>query len=378
MTILKIKPSQMSDASAEAFKDKVMSKFRDVVMQKVTAPTTGCTATLLNEAGNLNGTYSYYVTFYTSDGETEASSISNEVILVNQKMTLSSIQTSTDPLVVGRKIYRNVSGVSDMVLKKLVATIADNTTTTYIDNIADGSLGVNVPQMGNTGGDLFIGSDRVAHLSDKSISVGKNSMLNNTGYANSSFGINSLTKNTTGFRNSAFGVFSLYEITTGTGNSAFGVHALNNVVVGTNNCAFGYGSAQTTTGSENASFGMQSLFNNVAGNYNTCFGTRALANGSGSNNVAIGFEAGLYETGNSKLYIDNARRASEADARLKAMIYGIFAAAPADQLITFNAVMRLTPQASAPTSNLSEGNIYCGTDHHIYYYNGSTWKQLDN
>jgi hypothetical protein len=47
-----------------------------------------------------------------------------------------------------RKIYRTTAGGSQL---KLLATIADNTTTTYTDAIADGSLGANVPTSDTSG-----------------------------------------------------------------------------------------------------------------------------------------------------------------------------------------------------------------------------------
>lgn len=50
--------------------------------------------------------------------------------------------------VTSRKIYRTTAGGSQL---KLLATIADNTTTTYQDNIADGSLGANVPTSDTSG-----------------------------------------------------------------------------------------------------------------------------------------------------------------------------------------------------------------------------------
>lgn len=40
--------------------------------------------------------------------------------------------------------------------------------------------------------------------------------------------------------------------------------------------------------------------------------------------------------------------------------------------------LKVVPQSSPPSSP-SEGMIYGNSsDHHLYYYNGSTWKQLDN
>jgi len=46
------------------------------------------------------------------------------------------------------------------------------------------------------------------------------------------------------------------------------------------------------------------------------------------------------------------------------------------QATTIQTVVKLIP-STAPTTP-TEGMIYSGTDHHLYYYNGSSWKQLDN
>jgi hypothetical protein len=48
-----------------------------------------------------------------------------------------------------------------------------------------------------------------------------------------------------------------------------------------------------------------------------------------------------------------------------------------DGVITLSSAMKLTPH-SDPPSSAAEGQIYADTDHHLYYYNGSSWKQLDN
>jgi hypothetical protein len=40
-------------------------------------------------------------------------------------------------------------------------------------------------------------------------------------------------------------------------------------------------------------------------------------------------------------------------------------------------VIKLTPTASPP-AGATEGMIYADTDHHLYYYNGTGWIQLDN
>jgi hypothetical protein len=99
-------------------------------------------ATAEGIAGNPSGAYTYRVTFVTADGETEGGAASASRTVSSKKIELSSIPLSPVRTVTSRKIYRTAaSGVQH----KLVATLSDNLTTTYSDNIADGSLGANVP-----------------------------------------------------------------------------------------------------------------------------------------------------------------------------------------------------------------------------------------
>jgi hypothetical protein len=60
---------------------------------------------------------------------------------VTNQMALSSIAIGS-VTVTARKVYRSAAGAAQL---KLLATIADNTTTTYADSAADGTLGANVP-----------------------------------------------------------------------------------------------------------------------------------------------------------------------------------------------------------------------------------------
>jgi hypothetical protein len=57
---------------------------------------------------------------------------------VNQQVNLSSIPVSSDPQVTGRKLYRTTKGGSRFYW---CATINDNTSTTYVDNLPDIALG---------------------------------------------------------------------------------------------------------------------------------------------------------------------------------------------------------------------------------------------
>lgn len=115
-------------------------------------PAPGALTCALNSGvGNVdNGAHRYVVTFVTSAGETQAGDISASVTVadktVNGKVLLSSIPIGGS-LVTSRKIYRTAAVGSAYLL---LATIADNTTTTYTDNIADASLGVQAPGVNTT------------------------------------------------------------------------------------------------------------------------------------------------------------------------------------------------------------------------------------
>lgn len=102
-------------------------------------------------AGNVdNGAHRYLATFVTADGETEAGSISAAVTVadksVNGKVALTGIPLGGD-LVTARKLYRTAAGGGTYLL---LATLADNTTTVYTDNIADASLGAQAPTSNTT------------------------------------------------------------------------------------------------------------------------------------------------------------------------------------------------------------------------------------
>ena len=98
--------------------------------------------------GNPNGTYLYKVTFVCgARGETELGTVSGGVVVATNKIDLSAIPTGTTGVVTARKIYRTVDSGSTYLL---VTTLQDNTTTTYTDDTADGSLGVQGPDVNDT------------------------------------------------------------------------------------------------------------------------------------------------------------------------------------------------------------------------------------
>ena len=102
-------------------------------------------------AGNVeDGVHRYRVTYVTADGETDGGVISDALTVadkgVNGKVSVSAISIGGSA-VTSRKLYRTIAAGTTYLL---LATIADNTTTTYTDNIADGSLGAAVPSTNTT------------------------------------------------------------------------------------------------------------------------------------------------------------------------------------------------------------------------------------
>lgn len=114
------------------------------------------TVALAGAAGNVdNGAHRYRVTFVTASGETEGGTISAPVTVAD-KTADGRVAVTGIPIggsaVTARKLYRTVAGGSDYFL---LATIADNSTTTYTDNTADAGLGAAVPSV-NTTDDPYI------------------------------------------------------------------------------------------------------------------------------------------------------------------------------------------------------------------------------
>lgn len=214
--------------------------------------------------------------------------------------------------------------------------------------------------------------------------VGRSSLTSlTTGYRNASIGYCALTACNTGHENVAIGNNAMGSVASGSINVGIGTNALlqsdgsENVGIGTNtgynnktgnnnvfigssagftnnwheNIFIGARSGNLNTGTQNVSIGCEAF--QLAGNvsFNVCIGYRAGYAGIGAGSVCVGYQAGRYETASNKLFIDNAQRASEADARAKALIYGVFAAATADQHLYFNSNVYI--------SNVLETNGVC-------------------
>lgn len=106
-------------------------------------------STVANTGSVLTGTYNYVITFINNNNlETGVSATSNSVVYASGS-TSGSVSFAIGPNNVSkRNIYRNKSAALTPLY--LLTTISDNTTTTFADNVADTSLGVQAPTSNST------------------------------------------------------------------------------------------------------------------------------------------------------------------------------------------------------------------------------------
>jgi len=206
-----------------------------------------------------------------------------------------------------------------------------------------------------------------------SMTIGLGSGFDATLQDNTFLGVDIATALTTGAFNVGVGTTALNKIQAGNFNMALGCAALYNLINGTNNVAMGYSAATNltsglyntavgdaamgvgivtgnsnvaigalslsslTSGAENTAIGLRALFSILTGNFNVAIGDYAGNLSTGSSNVFLGSAAGQRQTTESnQLFIDNQDRGSKANELIKALIYGIFDAATANQYLTVN------------------------------------------
>lgn len=107
-------------------------------------PPTSTMTVATSSAGVLTGDYNYKVVYVNSQSvESDVSPVTVTHTAAATRVLLTAIPTAPQSFgVASRRIYRTAAGGTTF---KRLATIADNSTTSYEDNIADASLGVNAP-----------------------------------------------------------------------------------------------------------------------------------------------------------------------------------------------------------------------------------------
>jgi hypothetical protein len=145
-------------------------------------PTTPVTTDSGN-AGNPNGAYYHKVVFITGWKQSDntyfvsgfAPSLPSTLLTVSSKQINVSLPTGTTG-VIARAIYRTLAGGASGT-EKYVGIVWDNSTSSYTDNITDGSIGAgmptpaggnsipsSVPTTNTTGTTLMLGADPVNAL----------------------------------------------------------------------------------------------------------------------------------------------------------------------------------------------------------------------
>lgn len=186
----------------------------------------------------------------------------------------------------------------------------------------------------------WINSNLVVHSTGggNSFFVGLNSGLTNGGTDNTGFGGGALSSYTAS-------VVVGRNVAVGTGSLQLSIDGQANTCVGWNS------GGSDVHGYQNTFIGSEAGFTMNGGNDNTFLGRETGYTNNGARNVFLGAYAGYYETGSNKLFIDNTVRAGESDARLKALITGVFDADVEDQIVTLNALKIMMPYIPAYPDN---------------------------
>jgi hypothetical protein len=107
-------------------------------------PPTTTSTVATSSAGVLTGGYTYKVTYRNTQAvESDVGPVTVTHTAASTRILITAIPTAAQSYGVNaRRLYRTVAGGTE---HKLVATISDNTTTQYEDNIADSALGATAP-----------------------------------------------------------------------------------------------------------------------------------------------------------------------------------------------------------------------------------------
>lgn len=226
-------------------------------------------ADLILTAGNVDaGEHFYFVSYTTVLGETNINTGTPRISVTtdgtHEQVTVT-LPVSTDYRVTGRKIYRTKAG-GNYYNTFLLATIANNVDTTYVDNIADASLT-------GTSGDGYFDFDTT----------------------NSFILVNGVQSITIAEGGTALG----YNAKSGRGSVSIGHHAGESLTTDSGNVLIGQyaGSDISGSGGRNTFVGHQAGLSKTTQTGNTGIGRSSLIRNGGTYNTAVGSDSGGYTTG---------------------------------------------------------------------------------
>lgn len=334
----------------------------------------------VGSAGVLTGAYYYTQTFVTALGETAPwPGTATVVNPSSQQVNLTAIPLGPAGTI-ARRIYRTPATPVDPKDYRFAAEIADNTTTAYTDNLADGSLGA--PARWNaTNRGRFRDATGVefAEFSDQSTGLGQGTFSTNTGYASTAFGFEALKANTTGRRNTAVGVYSLTALTTGYENTGLGVHTGDSITTGSSNTMVGFDAGSNTIATNfNVAVGHQAFTGTGAtGSGNVALGYRALNQiNTADQCVGLGYFAGRYANASRQLFIDNSDRTNLANAQNIGLIYGKGETTAIAQVLHLNAPTRIGPPSVTVATLPAAAAGYAGFRAFVTDANATTFASI--
>jgi hypothetical protein len=247
----------------------------------VSPPPDTFTCTPVSGSGMEIGTYYYRVTYYNAFGETGVSGYVQVVTTSgNQRVQLSNIPLSSDPTVIGRKIYRDKVNTSPSY-GAVVATIADNTTTTHTDATPDADI---LPSYF-----LYRLIYNKANLSSRYITIN---------------GLRSFVIDSAG--TTIVGYDAGTAIVSGGGHTLVGLQAGKTLRYGSGNTLIGYQAGYgARDGANNTAVGIDAMFLLRDGSSNVGLGDNALYQVTdGSSNIGLGYYAGYsIVSGSNNIYI---------------------------------------------------------------------------
>ena len=310
-------------------------------LNPVTNPSTG-SVSLVASAGNVDlGIHYYWVSYTTAVGETGTYNIGNVTTVSGSQQVLLTIPVSSDYRVTGRKLHRTKAN-GNSYETYVITTIANNTATTYTDNIADsaltGVMSAGYYQINTTNQGISVSASNVMRIDRFATHFGINAGGSiNGGGNNTLIGYNAGRFISTGNQNVGVGTV-LGSLTTGGDNVAMGPSAAGGITVGAANIMIGRNAAANMNGNSNQ--------NTIIGGYGWNAGTPSAKQGNtglgylvgstntGNYNLFLGYNAGYYVTGSNNILLDTILRADEATSKSAALIYGVTNATASSQTLS--------------------------------------------
>jgi len=252
----------------------------------------------IDTAGNVDaGLHYYYVTYETAFGETERSTADSITVVAGKQQVTVTISVSPDYRVTSRKIYRTKAGEANYKEYHL-ATVSNNTTTEYIDNISDATMEVSgrvyLYAQSNTTNSMIL-QDGVPALI---IGATSTMMGAGAGISGNSVVIGSeagANLELSGLGNTLIGLHAGRALETGTSNVAIGYDPMVNCGTSAlNTIAIGQNSLQFTSGTVNTGLGHNAGRYTAGGNYNVFVGGYSGTGANGASNIGYNTCVGTY------------------------------------------------------------------------------------